>query len=122
MKKATKNDPRWGGVFSDNNLVPEPNKFYITNLQDYGQPGSHWTALLPNGFYIDSFGVGPTRDMSPFVKEWNTNWYQAYNQNSCGYYAMYFVLNAMAGRKPDEGLIPGKEMHNEDVLKKFFFG
>ena len=57
-----KNEPRFNGVFSRNNL---PKKIkdgaYIINLDEYTDVGRHWIALHVNNnytTYFDSFGVG----------------------------------------------------------------
>ena len=47
MKKYYKNEPRFNGVFSRNNL---PNKIkdgaYVTNLDEYVDVITHWIALF----------------------------------------------------------------------------
>ena len=56
-----KNEPRFNGVFSRNNL---PKKIkdgtYIINLDEYANVGTHWIALFCKNneiVYFDSFGV-----------------------------------------------------------------
>ena len=56
-----KNEPRFNGVFSRNNL---PKKIkdgtYIINLDEYSNVGTHWIALFckkNNFFFLDRFGV-----------------------------------------------------------------
>ena len=47
IRKYYKNEPRFNGVFSRNNL---PKKIkdgaYIINLDEYADVGTHWIALL----------------------------------------------------------------------------
>ena len=61
IQKYYKNEPRFNGVFSRNNL---PKKIkdgaYIISLDEYTDVGTHWIALFCNKnevVYFDSFGV-----------------------------------------------------------------
>ena len=61
IQKYYKNEPRFNGVFSRNNL---PKKIkdgtYVINLDEYADVGTHWIALFCNRneiVYFDSFGV-----------------------------------------------------------------
>ena len=61
IQKYYKNEPRFNGVFSRNNL---PKKIkdgaYVINLDEYADVGMHWIALFFNRYeivYFDSFGV-----------------------------------------------------------------
>ena len=56
-----KNEPRFNGVYSRNNL---PNKIkkgaYVINLDEYKNTGTHWVALFVKPkytVYFDSFGI-----------------------------------------------------------------
>ena len=61
VEKYYKNEPRFNGVFSRNNL---PNKIrdgaYVINLDEYADIGTHWISLFCGKneiVYFDSFGV-----------------------------------------------------------------
>ena len=61
IQKYYKNEPRFNGVLSRNNL---PKKIkdgaYIINLDEYKDVGTNWIALFCNKnkiIYFDSFGV-----------------------------------------------------------------
>ena len=61
IQKYHKNELRFNGVFSRNNL---PKKIkdgaYTTNLDEYADVGTHWIALFFNRneiVHFDSFGV-----------------------------------------------------------------
>ena len=61
IQKCYKNEPRFNGSFSKNNL---PKKIkdgaYVINLDVYADVGTHWIALFCNRneiVYFDSFGV-----------------------------------------------------------------
>ena len=56
-----KNDPRFNGVYSRNNLPKIIKKgAYVQNLHEYANIGTHWIALFAKPkytVYFDSFGV-----------------------------------------------------------------
>ena len=61
IQKYYKNQPRFNGVFSGNNL---PKKIkdgtYLINLDEYADVGTHWIALFFNRnelVYFDSFSL-----------------------------------------------------------------
>ena len=61
IKKYYKNEPRFNGVFSINNL---PKKIkdgaYVIKFDEYADVGTHWIALFCNRneiVYFDRFGV-----------------------------------------------------------------
>jgi hypothetical protein len=109
------------GVYANDALkAPKRGCGYILNLQNVNEPGSHWTAFY-DGSYFDSYGVPPTLKIARFTKKYNTLQYQSFDQESCGFHAVYVLKNIFAGREPYHGMIPGKYQHNERVLKKFFF-
>ena len=58
--KYYKNEPRFNGVYSRNNLSKIKDGTYIINLDEYFDIGTHWVALWVNNnnvTYFDSFGV-----------------------------------------------------------------
>ena len=60
-KNIIKNEPRFTGVFSRDNLPNNNNNgAYVINLDEYHDIGTHWIALYVNNkivTYFDSFGV-----------------------------------------------------------------
>ena len=60
-----KNEPRFNGVYSRNNLPKMiKNGAYIINPDEYADVGTHWIALYANVknnevIYFDSFSVEP---------------------------------------------------------------
>ena len=47
IQKCYKNEPRFNGVFSRNNLFKKiKDGAYIINLDEYADVGTHWIALL----------------------------------------------------------------------------
>ena len=63
VQKYYKNQPRFNGVYSRDNLAKIKNGAYIINLDDYSDIGTHWVALWVNNnvTYFDSFGVEHVR-------------------------------------------------------------
>jgi len=112
----------FGGVYSNDELNdPEHNVIYILNIQNLDQGGSHWTLLL-NGWYMDSYGVPPTKRISQFVSDWNRDEYQSLQSEACGFFCLYIADRLMAELEPFGDLRPGQEEANEDVLEAYFAG
>ena len=61
IQKYYKNEQRFNGVFSRNNLSKKvKDGAYVTNIGEYADVGTHWIALFWNRneiVYFDSFGV-----------------------------------------------------------------
>ena len=58
--KYYKNEPRFYGVYSRDNLLKTIRKgAYVINLDEYNDIGTHWIALYVrnNCIYFDSFGI-----------------------------------------------------------------
>ena len=109
IQKYYKNEPRFNGVFSRNNL-PEYNSIkkikdgaYIINLDEYANVGTHWIALFCNRneiVYFDSFGVEHIpEEIKEFIKKFpgnkniKTNIFRIQEDNSimCGYFFIAFI-------------------------------
>jgi hypothetical protein len=98
-------------------------KFYIVNMSDRKDGGSHWTLLFQN-LYFDSFGCPPTLAVKPHATVWNDTQYQDFHSSACGFYCIYVADNLLAGRPPEQGLIPDDEetpeRSSEHVLRTYF--
>ena len=61
IQKYYKNEPRFNGVFSRNNIFEKiKNGAYIINFDEYKDVGTHWIALFCKKneiVYFDCFGV-----------------------------------------------------------------
>ena len=61
INKYYKNEPRFNGVYSINNLPKTIKKgVYVINLDEYENMGTHWVALFVKpkyAVYFDSFGI-----------------------------------------------------------------
>ena len=100
-KRSSKNESRFNGVYSRDNL---PNKIKdganVINLDEYSDIGTHWVALSANNnnnvAYFHSFGVEhiPT-EIIKFIENRNikTNIFriQAYDSIMCGYFCIGFI-------------------------------
>ena len=59
-QRSSKNEPRFNGVYSSDNLPKIKELAYVTNLDEYSDIETHWIALYAlnnNVTYFDSFGV-----------------------------------------------------------------
>ena len=108
IQKYYKNEPRFNGVFSRNNL---PKKIkdgaYVINLDEYADIGTHWIALFCNRNEIvcfDSFGV---EHLPEKIKELIGNInikvsifrVLANDSVMCGYFSIGFIDFMLAGKK-----------------------
>ena len=60
MQLSTKNEPKFNGVYSRNNLHEVKDGAYVINLDEFKSIGTHWIALYVSGnniIYFYSFGV-----------------------------------------------------------------
>ena len=82
--------------------------YYIVNLNDSTQPGSHWVVINvrapPNPIeYFDSFGLNAPHEVVELSERmglnylYNSTQYQDLNSVLCGYWCLYFVNES---RKP----------------------
>ena len=94
-----KNEPRFNGVYSRNNL---PNKIkkgaYVINLDEYENTGTHWLSLFVKPkytVYFDSFGIEHIpKEINKFIRndiESNIFRIQAYDSIMCGYFCIEFI-------------------------------
>ena len=73
IKKYYKNEPRFNGVYSRDNLPKTiKNGAYVINLDEYADAGTHWIALYVKNheiIYFDSFGV--PKEIKRFIRHKN---------------------------------------------------
>ena len=99
MQKSYKNEPRFTGVYSIDNLPRVKDGAYIINLDEYSDIGTHWVALYINNndvTYFDSFGVEHIpKEIKTFIgnKNIKTNIFgiQVYDSIMCGYFCIGFI-------------------------------
>ena len=102
-----KNEPRFNGVYSRNNL---PNKIkkgaYVINFDEYENTGTHWISLLVKTnevIYFDSFGVEHIpKAINKFIgnSDIKSNIFriQAYDSIMCGYFCIEFINCMLKGQ------------------------
>ena len=92
IQNYCKNEPRFNGVYSRDNLSKMKNGAYVINLHEYQNIGTHWIALYAKDnevIYFDSFGAEYIpKEIKKFIgsKNIRTNIFrvQAYDSIMCG--------------------------------------
>ena len=136
-----KNEPRFNGVYSRNNL---PNKIkkgaYVINLDEYENTGTHWVSLFVKTnevIYFDSFGVEhipkeinkfiPSKELGPDVgnKKFKASIFrmQAYNSIMCGYFCIEFInyiLKSKTLLDYTNLFSPNDFKKNDRIIKRIF--
>ena len=78
-KKYYKNEPRFNGVYSRDNLAKIKDGAYVISRDEYSDIGTHWAALYlqnntNNVIYFDSFGVEQIpKEITAFINNNNNN-------------------------------------------------
>ena len=144
-----KNEPRFNGVYSRNNL---PNKIkkgaYVINLDEYKNTGTHWVSLFVKtneAIYFDSFGIEHIpKEINKFIRskelghavrsdmtksnpiahiKSNIFRMQAYDSIMCGYFCIEFI-NYMLKSKTlldyTNLFSPNDFKKNDRVIKRIF--
>lgn len=107
---------------------------YIVNSDDEYRGGKHWTCIYndsnqKNCLHFDPFGVAIDLRIKKFMKTSNkhtgslTTQIQSLNENSCGYWVMFFLHMMDIGVSPVEFLsrFNGIDQDkNEKLLEKWF--
>ena len=135
-----KNEPRFNGVYSRNNL---PNKIkkgaYVINLDEYENTGTHWASLFVKPkytVYFDSFGIEHIpEEINKFIgnKKIKASIFriQAYDSIMCGYLWIYKFFDSKvalpdkkstartgSGFKKPSSSILADELH-KPIIRKF---
>ena len=136
-----KNEPRFNGVYSRNNL---PNKIkkgaYVINLDEYENTGTHSVSLFVKPkytVYFDSFGVEHipkeinkvirSKELGPVVgnKKIKASIFriQAYDSIMCGNFCIEFINFMLKGKTLLDYtnlFSPNNFKKNEQVIKRIF--
>ena len=127
-----KNEPRFNGVYSRNNLPDKIKKgAYVINLDEYANKGTHWIALFVKPkytVYVDSFGVERIpKEINKFIsnKEIKTNIFrlQAYDSIMCGYFCIEFINYMFDGKSLIDFtslFAPHDFKKNDQIIKSIF--
>ena len=127
-----KNEPRFNGVYSRNNL---PNKIkkgaYVINLDEYENTGTHWVSLFVKAnkvIYFDSFGIEHIpEEINKFIgnKKIKAHIFriQAYDSIMCIYFCIEFINYMLKGKKLLDYtnlFSPNDFKENDQVIKRIF--
>ena len=137
-----KNDPRFNGVCSRNNL---PNKIKkgadVINLDEYENTGTHWVSLFVKAnkvIYFDSFGIEHIpEEINKFIgneqsssakarnKKIKASIFriQVYDSIMCGYFCIEFINYMLKGKTLLDYtnlFSPNDFKNNDQVIKRIF--
>ena len=126
-----KNEPRFNGVYSRNNL---PNKIkkgvYVINLDECENTGTHWVALFVKPkytVYFDSFGIEHIpKEINKFINndiKNNIFRIQAYDSIMCGHFCIKFINYIFKGQTLLDYtslFSPNDFKKNDQVIKRIF--
>ena len=128
-----RNEPRFNGVFSRNNLPKKIKDIgaYVISLGEYADVGTHWIALFCNRneiVYFDSFGVEHVpEEIKEFIgnKNIKANIFQVQANDSliCGYFSIGFIDFMLAGKKLTDYtslFSPHDFKKNDDIILSYF--
>ena len=127
-----KNEPRFNGVYSSNNLPKIVKKgAYVINLDEYANKGTHWIALFVKPkytVYFDSYSVEHiSKETKKFIgnKDIKANIFrlQAYDSIMCGYFCIEFINYMFKGKTLLEYtnlFSPNDFKKNDQIIKSIF--
>ena len=107
IREYYKNEPRFSGVYSRNNLPKTIKKgVFVINLDEYENVGMHWVALFVKPkctVYFDSFVIEHIpKELEHAIgnKEIKANIFriQAYDSIMCEYYCKEFINYVLKGK------------------------
>ena len=129
IQKYYKNEPRFNGAFSINNL---PKKIkdgtYVINLNEYADVGTHWIALFCNRneiVYFHIFGVEHIpEEIKEFIGNKNINIFQVQANDSvmCRYFCIGFIDFMLGGKKLtdyEKKFSPHYFKKNDDIILSY---
>ena len=131
MIQKYQNEPRFNGVFSQDNLPTIKDGAYVINLDEHSDIGTHWVALYVNNndvTYFDSFCVEHIIDCpsssASHNKSIKTNIFriQAYDSIMCGYFCIGFIDFMLAGKTLTEytNLFSPNNFKKNDIILNYF--
>ena len=131
IQKYCKNEPRFNGVYSRDNLPKIKDGTYVISLDEYCDIGTHWVALYVSNndvTYFDSFGVeNIPKEIKAFIANKNitTNIFriQAYDSIMCGYFCIGVIDFVLAGKMLTEFtnlFSPNNFKKIDDIILNYF--
>jgi hypothetical protein len=146
-------DTPLAGIFYKDELANETleyNKGYVINLESETEPnsnGTHWTCFIVAkylnnkkiGYYYDSYGVGPPKEVTRFCRgielHYNKADHQSLMSSVCGFFCLAFLYFVTRCDLRSKDLLKDAKTfcdlfydlnisndfkHNEFVLEQFF--
>jgi len=125
----------FGGVYSVDRLpeaVTHRPLFLIVNTHTYNLAGEHWLVIFitkeRRGEIFDSLALPASimlrRWMNRFTSTWtqNSKQYQSSLSNTCGAFALFFILNRLKAKNLSHALSPFKTNYrdNEKLVRSFY--
>ena len=131
MQKYYKNELRFNGVYSRDNLPKIKDGAYIINLDEHYDIETHWIALYVQNnsvTYFNSFGVEYIpKEIKKFINNKNitTNIFriQAYDSIMCRYFCIGFIDFMLAGKKLTDYtnlFFPYDFKKNDNIILNYF--
>ena len=127
----SKDETRFNGVYSRDNLSKIKDGAYVINLDEYSDIGTHWVALyvLNNDVtYFDSFGVELIpKEIKTFISNKNikNNIFriQAYDSIMCGCFCIGFIDFMLLEKTLTDFtnfVSPNNFKKNDDIISDYF--
>ena len=134
LDRYYKDNPLWGGCWCRDELVGKKpgGKFYILNLDESSNPGTHWVACVDftkAPVYVDPFGLPPPPEIDRFMHRskngaksvYSMAQYQDMTSDNCAYFCVEFIdelLEHGSLKRMDEELTELPSKHNEKEVRK----
>ena len=135
-----KNEPKFNGVYSRNNLSNKIKKgVYVINLDEYENTDTHWVSLFVKPkytIYIDSFGVEHIpKEINEFIRSKELEHavgndiktyifrIQAYDSIMCEFFCIEFINYMLKGKTLLDYtnlFSPNDFKKNDQVIKRIF--
>ena len=132
IQKYYKNEPRFNGIFSRNNLPEKVNDgAYVINLDKYADVGTHWIALFCNKnttiYFYSSVVEHVPEEIKQFIENKNIrgNIFRLQQNDSimCEYFCIRFIDFMLAGKKLIDYtnlFSPHDLKKNDDIILSYF--
>ena len=122
-----------GVISRDQIILIDKSGYYIANLNDSTQPGSHWVVINVKANkpleYFDSFGLDAPNEVIELSNRlgldyiYSSTQYQDLNSVLCGYWCLYFVNESRKGWSYWEIVRPfshRSQIFNERLIVDYF--
>ncbi len=104
----------YGGTFSKDNLPPLQSKFYVINMSNHNEEGTHWVCVINTKpkqcIYFDSFGMPMPEEVLERMKAtkkavcYSDLDIQDFNSSNCGYYCIAMIQQIEQGKSYSEAI------------------